>query len=159
MNIIRPLLILLGLSLLVSCGLFGPDEEEISGITHTLEDGTVVDADPDDWQVEVASGDRESWVTIAPAYPNPVVSPNKIDFSIELAIASEVTIDIVDTKGDRVQRLIQNQLQAGNHTFAWYLVDDEGKNAPDGFYRAHITITDARNPDNVIRSYGDIKVE
>ena len=74
---------------------------------------------------------------------DPVFSPNKdgrLDRAApQLPVKKEddVTVDVVDTKGDRVKRLADNRrLTAYTGMFlSWDGTTDDGRSAPDGTYR------------------------
>ena len=43
-----------------------------SGFTRTDAQGTIITADPDDWRTSPLHGPAYTWVTVQPAFPNPV---------------------------------------------------------------------------------------
>jgi flagellar hook assembly protein FlgD len=79
---------------------------------------------------------------------NPVFSPNqdgRLDReNINFLIKNEddVTVDVVDTKGDRVKRLADNRrMNAYTALFLkWDGTADDGRPAPDGIYRTRIAL-------------------
>jgi len=79
---------------------------------------------------------------------DPVFSPNRdgrldrLNLSFLIKSEDDVTVDVVDTKGDRVKRLADNRrLQAYTGLFLkWDGRADDGRTAPDGTYRARIAL-------------------
>ena len=149
--------ILLCLALFISCGTTDPATSEISGITRTYENGTVVEVDPDDWRVTVASGDPTLWATIAPASPNPATSWCEFNFRVSRPVLLQLYI--VNREGEEVRALANDSFAtAGDFLVEWDLKDNEGELLAPGLYRAIISLTDANAPDNRITSYGDIEI-
>ncbi len=68
--------------------------------------------------------------SIAPNYPNPFNATTIIRYA--LLRASDVTIEIYDILGRKVETLIQGEQQAGNHQVVW---DAEGQSSGIYFYR------------------------
>jgi len=65
-------------------------------------------------------------------YPNPFNPTTIISFSIEQN--KQVELTIYNVKGQKVKRLINDQLQAGQHKIIWNGKDDNGKQAASGVY-------------------------
>jgi len=65
-------------------------------------------------------------------YPNPFNPTTTISFS--LPDEQEIDITIYNIKGQKVKRLINGQLTAGNHTMIWDGKDTNGKSVSTGIY-------------------------
>ena len=58
--------------------------------------------------------------------------------------ADHVTLTIENSSGRVVRVLVDTRpLSSGSHRFAWKGVTDEGRRAPDGVYRARVSLDDA----------------
>ena len=75
------------------------------------------------------------------------ISPNGDGRKDEARIAfrlperDEVTVSIIDEKGDEVRRLVDGRrLGRGRHRFSWDGLTDDGAVAPDGEYRLRVTL-------------------
>ncbi|MDO9578818.1 MAG: FlgD immunoglobulin-like domain containing protein, partial [Candidatus Cloacimonadales bacterium] len=68
-------------------------------------------------------------------YPNPFNPSTTIKFNVTQT-SSFVSIGIYNLKGQRVKRLIDDQLEAGQHSVVWNGTDDAGKNVSSGMYFA-----------------------
>jgi hypothetical protein len=78
-----------------------------------------------------------------------VFSPNgdgRLDrepISFRIKKADDVSVDIIDARGDRVRRLVDDRHLAAYHqipTLKWDGRTDSGRRAPDGRYRVRITL-------------------
>lgn len=76
-------------------------------------------------------------------YPNPSNNIVSIDFS--LLNDAPVNIKIIDNNGNLVEQLIDNNLQAGNHTSNW-----NSSNYPSGVYYFIITINNLTSTHKVV---------
>ncbi|MGE3802401.1 MAG: FlgD immunoglobulin-like domain containing protein [Candidatus Kapaibacterium sp.] len=155
----RTLLMLFSLSFLSSCGIFGPDEIDISGITRTFDDGTVAENDPDDWKIQGVVGAGQPFFSVKPAYPNPVSSEKKINFVFSLEVPADVQFNVVNKEGEKIQQIFSLRLENGNHSITWDLTDSDGKKVSPGLYRVTATFVDAPKGENHLSTYGDIEIE
>jgi hypothetical protein len=58
-----------------------------------------------------------------------------------LTRSEKVTIDVVDSKGDRVRRLVDGaRFGRGNHHFTWNGRDDAGRIVPEGAYKPRVRL-------------------
>ncbi len=65
-------------------------------------------------------------------HPNPFNPVTQINFS--LALASRVTIEVFNLKGQLIRTLIDDNLESGNHTVRWTGDDNHGKEVGSGIY-------------------------
>jgi len=65
-------------------------------------------------------------------YPNPFNPSTTISFNINKP--SPVTIDIFNSKGQRVKRLVNGNMSAGSHNVVWNGVDETGNAVSSGMY-------------------------
>nr|HPM03986.1 FlgD immunoglobulin-like domain containing protein [Candidatus Cloacimonadota bacterium] len=65
-------------------------------------------------------------------YPNPFNPVTNISFSLKEN--SPVTIDIYNVKGQLVKQLVNEAMQAGNHTVVWNGKDQNNKSVSSGVY-------------------------
>ena len=65
-------------------------------------------------------------------YPNPF-NPSTI-ISFDLPRTEKVTIELFNTLGERINRLLQKQMQAGHHQIEWPGVDESGNLVASGLY-------------------------
>ncbi|MCD4772546.1 MAG: T9SS type A sorting domain-containing protein [Bacteroidales bacterium] len=65
-------------------------------------------------------------------YPNPFTHQSIIDFTLETK--SKVIIEIFNIKGQKINNLINNNLNKGNHKIIWDARDNSGKAIPGGIY-------------------------
>jgi hypothetical protein len=75
---------------------------------------------------------QRSPLTLAQNSPNPFNPSTKIEFS--LPKAGQVTLDIFDTAGRRVARLLDSVQAAGPHSEIWTGLDDAGSRVSSGTY-------------------------
>jgi hypothetical protein len=68
-------------------------------------------------------------------YPNPFDQSTTLDF--ELKTSSEVSIEIYNLIGGRIQTLVNQGLEAGKHT---YTFGEDRQVYPNGIYVVKITI-------------------
>jgi len=64
--------------------------------------------------------------------PNPFADQTQIEFT--LPNASDVTLEIYNLHGQRVQSLESAQLDAGNHRYQWNGQSSKGEPLPTGIY-------------------------
>jgi hypothetical protein len=65
-------------------------------------------------------------------YPNPFNPRTQIKF--RLPVRSDVKIEILNSCGQIIKRLLQGELAAGDHTFSWDGRNDFGKRVASGIY-------------------------
>jgi hypothetical protein len=65
-------------------------------------------------------------------YPNPFNPETTIRYSVREN--SPVTIDIFNVRGQRVRRLVNETVNAGDHTVVWHGTDDNGRSVSSGIY-------------------------
>jgi len=65
-------------------------------------------------------------------YPNPFNPTTIIEFSI--LIESNVELSIYNLKGQKIESLVNTELDAGNHTVIWNGSDSSGKKVSSGIY-------------------------
>ncbi len=65
-------------------------------------------------------------------YPNPVL--NEAIFSFVTNATNKVTLDVYNVQGKQVNRLLNQQLAAGNHTIKWDGKDSQGNSLAAGTY-------------------------
>ncbi|MEZ4388173.1 MAG: FlgD immunoglobulin-like domain containing protein [Candidatus Krumholzibacteriia bacterium] len=70
------------------------------------------------------------------AAPNPFNPATEVRF--ELARAGHVTLDIFDSRGLRVRRLVSGHLEAGLHRASWQGRDEAGRQLASGVYHARL---------------------
>ena len=69
---------------------------------------------------------------LKPNYPNPFNPITKVSFT--LPRESRVVVDIYDMRGRRVQRLVDDNFNAGLHEVDWLGQDDSGRSVSAGVY-------------------------
>jgi len=69
-------------------------------------------------------------------YPNPFNSTTKIQFS--LPDQSKVTLSVMNMLGQEVTRLVDRQMEAGNHSIEWIAETRQGDVLPSGLYFCHL---------------------
>ena len=74
--------------------------------------------------------------TLLGAAPNPFNPATEIRF--ELPDTAPVTLDIFDSRGRHVRRLVDATLPAGRHTPVWRGTDDAGQRVASGVYHARV---------------------
>lgn len=78
-------------------------------------------------QITTALEDQPDLTYAIKAYPNPF--DNKVTIGFSLRSAENVQLDMYDNSGRRIETLVQEHLQAGEHQYSWY-PDSES----DGMY-------------------------
>jgi len=74
------------------------------------------------------------------AYPNPFNAGTTVVFS--MPTDGRARLRIVDLRGREVARLVDEDLDAGEHERRWSGVDDRGRALPSGVYRAQLVTSD-----------------
>ncbi|MEZ4387891.1 MAG: M1 family aminopeptidase [Candidatus Krumholzibacteriia bacterium] len=103
--------------------------------------------DPDEWilrtVVQGAPTDAPpAAATVAlAAYPNPF-NP-RTTLRLTLPVADRARVEIFDSRGRLVRRLLDGALLAGVHEVVWEGRDDEGRALPSGMYLARLTAAGA----------------
>jgi flagellar hook assembly protein FlgD len=69
-------------------------------------------------------------------YPNPFKAVTNILYY--LGHTGNVKIEIFDLLGRRLDTLVDEVKEKGEHTIEWFAKDEEGNNLPDGLYIAQI---------------------
>nr|MEE4268759.1 FlgD immunoglobulin-like domain containing protein [Candidatus Krumholzibacteria bacterium] len=82
------------------------------------------------------------------AWPNPFNPVVNLEFS--LAGAAEVQLDIFDSRGRLMTRLVDRHLATGPHTLRWHGLDSSGHPAPSGLYFARLTVADQVTTQKVV---------
>jgi len=78
--------------------------------------------------------------TLYQNYPNPFNPATTIRF--DLPIAGHVTLKIFNIRGELVQILIQEQMNAGSHKIQWKGKDDRGQSLSSGVYFYKLSMND-----------------
>jgi hypothetical protein len=65
-------------------------------------------------------------------YPNPFNPETTVSFSLKNS--SKVSVDIYNILGQKVKTLVNDQLNAGNHSYRWNGKDDSGHSVSSGIY-------------------------
>lgn len=110
----------------VACD-FGYDST-IEGVVDDVSIESLPLLNPDD----VGETDRNLRAYLAPAQPNPAESATRIAFS--LATPGVATLDLFDSAGRRVRRLLEKDLAAGPHEVTWDGCDELGRPVSAGVY-------------------------
>ncbi len=71
------------------------------------------------------------------AYPNPFNPSTNLSFSI--ANSEKVLLEVYNVKGQRVAVLVDDVLQAGNHSVIWNANNSQGNNVTSGVYFYRLT--------------------
>jgi len=90
-----------------------------------------------------SSGDDATSVsatTLKANYPNPFNPTTTIWF--DMAIAGQVSIDIYNTKGQKVKSVLNETRTIGSHTVTWNGMDDAGNSVSSGIYFYRMTTSD-----------------
>ena len=94
----------------------------------------------DPTSVENVANEIPAFDVLEQNYPNPFNPSTTIKF--DLSVASEVTLNIYNMKGQLVRRLLQEKLSAGSHTFTWDAKDDQSRQLPSGLYVSRLQAGD-----------------
>jgi len=71
-------------------------------------------------------------------YPNPFNPTTTISF--EILTAGETTVDIYNSKGQKVTRLLNDELDIGNHSVIWNGTDMNGNKVSSGIYFYRVSV-------------------
>jgi hypothetical protein len=71
--------------------------------------------------------------------PSPNPSHGDVQISFALAQAGRITIDVLDVAGRRVRRVLNGQLEAGQHAILWDGRNDRAQRVSAGFYFVRYT--------------------
>ncbi|MBM4399316.1 MAG: T9SS type A sorting domain-containing protein [Candidatus Cloacimonetes bacterium] len=77
-------------------------------------------------------------------YPNPLTKEAHISFSVNSKLPSDVDLSIYNTKGQKVNTLLNKSLTKGTYTPIWDAVDRRGNKVGNGIYYAVLTINGKR---------------
>jgi len=69
-------------------------------------------------------------------YPNPFNPQTKILFSLDKD--QIIQLNILDSRGTLVKRLVQRRYSAGNHAIRWNGTSDQGASVSSGMYFAQL---------------------
>ncbi len=78
----------------------------------------------------------QSPISALTAYPNPF-NPD-VSIAFNLALSSEVSVDVFNIRGQKVRSLLQAKLSGGNHSQRWDGRDDNGRGVASGVYFARV---------------------
>lgn len=73
------------------------------------------------------------------AYPNPVSGPST-RFRFAVPVRARAKLEIYDLRGRRVQRILQEEIPAGEHVLTWDGRDDRGRQVASGQYLARLSV-------------------
>jgi flagellar hook assembly protein FlgD len=88
-------------------------------------------------------------IRLEAARPNPFDAATELDFA--LGRAGPVRIDVFDVLGERVARLANETMAAGQHVVRWSGRDAGGRPVGDGIYYVHIRAGDVDESRAVVR--------
>jgi hypothetical protein len=88
--------------------------------------------------VKVAIG-APNMYSLSPAYPNPVESGKKTEFSVTLPESGPTSVVIFNAIGQVVKTVYNGDLEKGSKTFGWYGKDDNGTELAAGTYLVRVT--------------------
>jgi hypothetical protein len=107
-----------------------------------------VETPADDWGVDMTARGQTTVVTsiddglqnavvakeftLANNYPNPFNPSTTINFTVPKA--SDVTLTIYNTLGQRIATLVDENMAQGSHSVVWNGRNDAGQTAPTGLY-------------------------
>ena len=143
---LRKKLLLIAL-LVVGCDDENPELENFSGITEIDADGNVVSEDSDDWYGNeyrtthcVTESISEGGISLLPttyilipAFPNPFDSLVSIHYG--LPTDSNVNLKIIDSNGNQIQVLVNDDQTAGYYCVSWDGKDESGEIVTSELYR------------------------
>ncbi|HHE37647.1 MAG TPA: T9SS type A sorting domain-containing protein [Candidatus Cloacimonetes bacterium] len=72
--------------------------------------------------------------------PNPFNPATTISF--ELMKKGKISIEIYNAKGQKVRKLLDKKMEAGNHQVIWDGLDDQGKRVASGVFFYKISLND-----------------
>ena len=97
----------------------------------------------------VAVGDPVPISFLAQNAPNPFAV--RTTFQFGLARAGNAALDIFDTQGRLVRRLVRGELPAGAHIAIWDGADDSGTRVPPGVYSCRLVTPGSRFEKRLVR--------
>lgn len=97
----------------------------------------------------LAVGDPVAISFLAQNAPNPFAA--RTTFQFGLARAGDAALDIFDTQGRLVRRLMRGALSAGAHVAIWDGADDSGARVPPGVYSCRLVTSEARFERRLVR--------
>jgi len=71
-------------------------------------------------------------------FPNPFNPETSISY--QLSVVSNIEMSVYNIKGEKIKKLVEDNLTAGKHTIIWDGKDDNGRSISSGFY--YCTLTD-----------------
>jgi hypothetical protein len=83
--------------------------------------------------------DQVTRIMFKGAYPNPVSGPST-RFSFAVPVRARAKLEIYDLRGRRVQRILQEEVPAGEHVLTWNGRDDQGRQVASGQYLARLSV-------------------
>ena len=102
--------------------------ELVESVLHpvTVRTGRVSSVEPDQ------SAHIPDHIFLAPGFPNPF--NDRTSFRIQIPRTDRIRLEICDSLGRRVKRLIDAVLGPGRHAFIWDGTNDHGSDVPSGLY-------------------------
>ncbi|HPF36559.1 MAG TPA: FlgD immunoglobulin-like domain containing protein [Candidatus Krumholzibacteria bacterium] len=101
------------------------------------------DGEPDPWDATaVAAAPR---VLSVAAWPNPFNPSTTVRFDLPAGAAGRTVVDIVNPRGERVARLLDEELAPGRHAVVWRGTDAEGRAVAAGAYYCVVKSGDRRS--------------
>jgi flagellar hook assembly protein FlgD len=97
----------------------------------------------------VAVDDPHAISFLAQNAPNPFAA--RTTFQFGLARAGDAELDIFDTQGRLVRRLVRGALPAGAHFATWDGADDSGARVPPGVYSCRLVTSASRFERRLVR--------
>ncbi len=96
---------------------------------------------------DVESEDRHSPSATSVA-PNPTAGPCRV--SCRLDVDGPVSVDIIDSSGRIVRRLLDGPHPAGEYSLRWDGKDDAGRELPAGVYFTHVATSEGTTTGRVV---------
>ncbi|MCB1151915.1 hypothetical protein KDK88_10210, partial [bacterium] len=79
------------------------------------------------------------------AWPNPFNPSTTVRFDLPAGAAGRTVVDIVNPRGERVARLLDEELAPGRHAVVWRGTDAEGRAVAAGAYYCVVKSGDRRS--------------
>ncbi len=138
----------MGLNIQMLQGDFGETDGEVQGvILHKVIEIKTDDAtngtDSESGDPNTASkvvGELPEGFELAQNYPNPFNPTTTINFSIPTA--QQVSLEIINVKGQVVKTLLDQQMSAGTHAIEWDATNGNGSKVASGVYLYKLTTAD-----------------
>lgn len=86
--------------------------------------------------IELSSKSKLIKFALQSNYPNPFNSTTNITFDVPKA--SHVTLKVYDITGKHIKTLVDEHMNAGNHSVKWYGKNSKGNTVPSGIYLCRI---------------------